>query len=82
MNVKTLIQRLSDVDPESDVLLSSDEEGNSFLELHFVDSGLVYTFEDGDIRYGVSDLTAENIEAGFAPEDVIEDGVPCVILWP
>ena len=76
MTVSELIQRLQDVpDPESQVYLSTDEEGNDFhkfsgciSKLYTRDEELVWPEEDKD--------------GNETPYQVTEDMRPAIVLWP
>ncbi len=42
MKVKELIKELSELDPDSEVIMQSDSEGNSYSPLYCVDGNAVY----------------------------------------
>jgi len=79
MKIKELIEKLSKMDPELLVVLSSDEEGNSYLPARVVDSGMSY--KDGEIGY--RRLTAKLKKQGYGEADICaKDATPCVVIWP
>lgn len=78
MKVHELIHILNELDPQATVVLLKDEEGNGFYECQYVE----LCAWDGDETIGLSELTGEDIENGYTEEDVIEDGVEAVVLWP
>ena len=81
MTVKELIELLSKQDPDDLVVLSMDSEGNGFNEMadysimNYRTGGYA-----GDIGY--RELTEEMEKQGYAEEDVMLDGQPCIVLWP
>jgi len=66
MKVKELVKRLKQEDPDSEVILASDEEGNSFNTLSVIDCA-IYDPEEREIYD--NDQTDINGEAA-------------VVLWP
>ena len=71
MKVKQLIKKLEKANPEADVILSSDMEGNRF--------GLANEIEyQNFIRYVNNENEIEICEA----DDDAEGAKPCVIIWP
>jgi hypothetical protein len=79
MNVAELIEILKEEDPMALVVLSRDPEGNGFNECR----GFSTDCYDPDGReLGLAELTPELKAKGYTDEDVLEDGVPCVTLWP
>lgn len=79
MKVKDLIKQLQKIDQERLVILSSDEEGNSYSLLRVV-SECAYSEEDRIV--GLEELTAVDEKDGYSEEDVIADGIKAVCLWP
>lgn len=83
MKVGYLIEQLKLLDPEAIVVMSKDGEGNSFSPLSDIADEMVYREEsswEGEIGY--EKLTDELVDAGYGEEDIIEDGVPCIVMWP
>lgn len=80
MKIRQLIAELEKLDPELEVIVSTDSEGNGFDEMRVISPGYNYNPQDREI--GISELTEEDINSGYTDEDVMEDGVPCVVLWP
>ena len=79
MKVRELIDLLEEkCDPDDEVIMSSDSEGNNFSPLE--DYSTSYNYNDGEI--GLKILVPIDIKNGYTEEDVMEDGVPCIILWP
>jgi len=84
MKVIDLIQMLSDLDPELEVLIAIDGEGNGFNKLEVIDTNMSYDPEEGNRIESIKlrELSPDN-EEGYSPEDVAHEGwEPCVILWP
>lgn len=79
MKVKELIKILQKEDPERLVVLSCDEEGNYYSPLSALNLGK-YNKESHAV--GLESLTRELEESGYSEEDVMEDGVKALILYP
>lgn len=81
MKIKDLKVFLDRYDPELEVIVSGDGEGNSYDILRSIDTG---RFEDEyySIRIGLEKLTPELEEQGFSDDDVLTNGKPCIILYP
>lgn len=83
MKVKKLLKLLEKIDPNAEVILSSDSEGNSFSLLAYVsDENAGYIKEFGGIQLVDRELTEELKEQGMTNEDVNPKAKKCVILWP
>lgn len=85
MTVEQLIKKLQKVkNPKSTVLLSSDQEGNSFNILSDIEnnSELVYNADDGEIGIGFGNLTVSLKSQGCDEDDILPNGKPCIILYP
>jgi hypothetical protein len=80
MKVSELIEQLQDLDGDLLVVVSQDPEGNGFDTLADVCTNQRYS--DVDHHVGLDHLNEDLEEAGFGEEDLMEDGVPCVVLWP
>jgi hypothetical protein len=78
MTVAELIEVLQTADPDAIVVLATDAEANSYMELNDVDVDLVID-DDGEI--GLGELTPDLEEAGFDEDDIV-DGEDCVVLYP
>ncbi len=78
MTVKELKEQLDKFDDNTIVILSRDSEGNSYSPILTVEDGMSY--RDGEI--GITELTEEDEENGYAEEDVMRDGEKCIVLWP
>ncbi len=66
MSIKDLIKKLKQFDPESVVVLSADEEGNSFNKAQDIEG---FLFKDGEI------CKEEELEDGH-------DWSRAIVLWP
>jgi hypothetical protein len=72
MKVNQLLKLLEKADPKADVILSSDQEGNSFHLLSGVESeGLGYRKDLGEIE--VTQLS---------DEEMVSKCKACIVLWP
>jgi len=81
MKVKKLIELLQAEDPEREVIMSRDSEGNSYSPLDEL-STCSYRTLTGEMGLELSDLTSEARSQGYSEEDVPDDGVPTICLWP
>lgn len=79
MKVSQLIDELKKLDPEREVILARDEEGNGFNQLWNVDDNAV--IDDAYEETGIHHLTPGLEDSGYTDEDIIE-GKRVVILWP
>ena len=82
MNVKELIEALKQEDPNRLVVMSKDSEGNRFSPLAEVATSAYKAETTWCGEIGLEELTEEDIKQGYADEDVVEDGVPALVLWP
>jgi hypothetical protein len=71
--VRDLIERLGEVDPNTVLLVASDEEGNSIRSLYEVGAPGLY-LPDGNEFY----MNEEPYQIGSEPPD----SVKAVVLWP
>lgn len=81
MKVHELMDLLKFAEPDAEVVLSRDPEGNGYMELGSVEVS-TYNWDDSEAEIGLRKLTEEFKRHGFGEEDVMEDGVSCVVLWP
>lgn len=82
MKVGELILRLSKINPNSEVILSKDSEGNSYSPLADMGENEYRADSTWDGEIGYKELTPELIDDGYTDEDLIKDGVPAIVLWP
>ena len=64
MNVRTLIEHLSKLDPELDVYTAVDAEGNSYNQVYFEPS----------VMFSPRDTNMHRIEEVFSEEDIEDSG--------
>ena len=81
LTVRELIKQLKKENPERIVLLSSDEEGNSYKPLYEAERAAAKD-EDGEWVLGIEQLTAELLNEGFTEDDVLEHSRPALVLYP
>lgn len=81
MKVKELLEELSKVDPERDVILQKDGEGNGFSPLYGLWEGSYLPDSTWSGEVGLETLTEEDVQAGFTEDDVV-DGTPVVVFVP
>jgi len=83
MNVKELKILLSKCDDNDLVILSSDSEGNNYSPLSEDCDECVYEAESKwSGRSGLRELTDELISQGYSEEDLCENGVNSICLYP
>lgn len=88
MTVGELIQALREFPSDLPVLLSADEEGNSFSTLSDVDDCLYdpntpYYIDQIYITHADLDLALVNDKGYYTEEDRAPEGsIPAVVLWP
>jgi len=73
-----VVKELVRTSPEHIIVLSSDEEGNSYSPLRGIETNVMYN--DGEI--GLESLTEDLKEQGYSEEDVMIDGKKAIILSP
>lgn len=82
MRVKDLLAILQKEDPQRVVILLSDAEGNCPSPLSRTWTG-AYRAETAWMgKVGLDELTDTDLKKGYTEDDVIEDGVPALILVP
>lgn len=82
MTVSQLIDELQKMDPNRFVVMSCDGEGNSYSPLYATYDAMYSPENTWSGSVGLEKLTEENIKLGYSDEDVIEDGIPVVVLVP
>jgi hypothetical protein len=82
MKVKKLIAFLKNYNPDLEVILSRDEEGNGFNLLQNLEDNIVYDKEEHAIY--LSELTDKLKAQGYSEDDLYtgKHGVPAIVLWP
>jgi hypothetical protein len=80
MKVKELIENLSKFDPEAEVILQKDSEGNGYSPLAGADDDAVY-LEENSWSGIVFTLSSGHLEADMEKEE-FEVLPKCVVLWP
>ena len=82
MTVKELIETLSKINPEWEVVIAIDEEGNGFNPLEDIETNHMYDKLTHEIS--LKELTPELLKQGYTEEDLPYDqsGVDAVVLWP
>ncbi len=81
MKVKQLIKLLQKQNPNREVLIATDSEGNSFEIITAIQP---CAFCDGEygMETGLEKLTPALKKEGYSEEDLLEDGKPALVLWP
>lgn len=85
MKIKELIEELKKYDPEAEVVLSADEEGNSFSPLEDIEGNRIFLKGWNELK--LEELTKTYKDFGFDVEDVYNpekdpEGVKAIVLWP
>jgi hypothetical protein len=81
MKVKELIELLVGINPEMEIVMSADSEGNSYSPLRVVDTDS-NNYDSDEREIGLRSLTPDLEKQGYSEEDVMENGEPVVVLWP
>ena len=79
MKVKELIEELQKIDPEREIIMQSDSEGNNYSPLYSFWEG---SFIEYDREAWLDKLTEKDIKNGFTEEDVRRDGQKAIFLTP
>ena len=82
MNVKELKEILNKADDNDLVVLASDAEGNSYSPLYNTQLCSYSLESSSEIEVGLRELTPELIKEGYSEDDLIEDGVNAIVLYP
>lgn len=82
MTVKELIEQLQKEDPNRLVVISVDEEGNYFAPVEEITTAAYDAEDEYGGNVGLEKLTPELIAEGYSDADVVDDGVPALVLWP
>ncbi len=78
MKVRELISILATHDPDQEVVMSCDSEGNSYSPLRVVGDG---RYDAKERSLGLVELDNESRRQGYSEEDVGQ-GPVVVCLWP
>ena len=83
MKVKQLIKILSKLDPNAEVIMSSDSEGNYYSKFDspyniYFSNGLKYLEDDGEVYI----MTEEDVIEGEVSKNDYKKGKPCIVLYP
>ena len=82
MKVKELIKELNLIkNKDREVLLSSDAEGNSYSSVCEIDECAARK-EGQSYEVGLEELTLGHSDCGYTEDDVIDDGIPVLVIWP
>lgn len=82
MKVGELILALSKVDPNREVVMSKDGEGNDYSPLSQIDETEYKALCTWSGYIGFKEMTPELIKDGYDEQDLVKDGVPAIVLWP
>lgn len=82
MTVKELIAKLQKVDPNRLVVMSKDGEGNGFSPLCNLVESKYRSDSTWSGEIGLEKLTPSLKKQGYSEEDVMEDGIKALVLWP
>jgi len=77
MKVNELVKILEQLDPETEVVLQGDAEGNSYMSLYSYWEG---GFDEEAGEAGYLELTGQLKKQGYTEEDIIK-GKPAIMLW-
>jgi hypothetical protein len=79
MTVGELIKKLKSIDKDRLVVCASDSEGNDYSPLRTIWAA---SYAADCRSVGLETLTAADRKAGYTEEDVLELGVPALVLSP
>lgn len=82
MKVRKLIEELSRLDPESQVILQKDTEGNGYAPIEGVDGCAIYVVDNGDRRVYGDDWSADDACLEEDEWKRLLDGPRCAVLYP
>jgi len=82
MKLKQFIQILSQEDPELEVIMQSDSEGNGYSPFSSYWIGAYRSITTWYGEAGYDTLTDELIEDGFSEEELITNGTKAIFLGP
>lgn len=84
ITVGQLIRDLGAFDADRLVVMSKDGEGNGFSPLAGVGTASYEADStwSGEVGMEQHELTEEKRKEGYGDEDVLQDGVPALVLWP
>ncbi len=79
MKIKHLISKLNKLNPEAEVIVSSDAEGNNYSQLGFIFSGSETKYRD--VGYGIEIVNRDEIDESFTEKDY-NKAKDCIVLYP
>lgn len=82
MKVKELIEQLQQTDPEREVIMQKDVEGNGYSPYCEFWEGAYKAETTWYGEAGLEELDQAARDAGYSEEDVIGDGVRAIFLRP
>ena len=82
MKVRDLIEELKDVDPDREVIMAKDSEGNGHSPLDSMWEGAYKAETTWFGEVGLETLTEEDRKQGFCELDVLKEGIKALILVP
>lgn len=82
MNVKELKEILNKTNDNDLVVMSKDAEGNGYSPLSAIEECIYEAECTWEGQIGLRRLTPELIKEGYCEEDLLEDGVNAIVLYP
>jgi hypothetical protein len=82
MTVKELKELLNQFNDNDLIIMSKDSEGNRYSPLSSLEEISYEAESSWEGIVGIRELTNEYIEAGYSEEDLVENGVNAVALYP
>lgn len=80
MKIWQLITILQQHDPEREVIIARDAEGNGYSPISS-EAGGTCSWDAENAEVGLEELTEEDIAHGFSEDDV-KEGVPAFVIYP
>lgn len=82
MNVKELKEIIKNMNDNDLVILSNDSEGNYFSPLSHIDLCTYKAESTYNGEIGIRELTQELIKEGYCEDDILNDSINAIVLYP
>jgi len=82
IDVKDLKEMLNGFNDNDIIVMSSDEEGNNYSPLSGIFEGSYQAESERSGEIGLRELKVEDIKNGYSEDDLFEDGINAIVLYP
>ena len=84
MTIKQLIKKLSKLDQDSEIIIASDSEGNSYNRFTEIShsAGLRYVNEPNEHSFGITLIEKYEVDEGEIDLKDYNKAKPCVVFYP